>query len=353
MSSSLVRPLAETPAEQARRRIPRLLRWAHALRALWAWKARGAEVVPYLPLEVSIEVTNSCNFACSYCRQSDPAHHERAPRTRLEPHDAELLLRRLREGGLRTSMLHWTLDGEPFVNPRFPAILTAAVRHGFTTHHFASNFLLATPERLRLLPRDAQLVITPDFCSDPELFETHRGRPGSWAAILDNLRRCLDDPELAHVRLKVGDMSAAGASDPAELDRRFRELRELLPISPRLQLHRVRISDRSGEAPTPEGARYRGCPHPWFSLAVASNGDVVACCRDLERETVLGNLFRRPLAEIWNGAAYRALRRDLAAGRPGCQSACSGCDMPWDGKRHSLRNHLKVAAQRLLLGESD
>lgn len=353
MSSELLRSEARLRPEAGGRPVSRLARWRQALRALWAWRARGAETLAYLPLEVSLEVTNSCNFACSYCRQSDPGHHDRAPRSALEPGDAARLLARLRAGGLTGSTLHWTLDGEPFVNPRFAAILEAAGRQGFTKHHFASNFLLATPRRLRSLPREAAYVITPDFCSDQELFERHRGTPGSWEHVLRNLRDCLADPGLDHVRLIVGDMSATGVSDRAELDRRFEELRALLPASPRLSFHRPAISDRSGCAQPPGGARYRGCPHPWFSLAVASNGDVVACCRDLERETVLGNLFRQELAEIWNGAAYRALRRDLAAGRPGCQAACSGCDMPWDAQRHSLRHHLRVAVHRLLLGEAD
>jgi len=40
------------------------------------------------------------------------------------------------------------------------------------------------------------------------------------------------------------------------------------------------------------------------------NGDVLLCCVDWERSTVLGNLKEKSLAEIWNSEAYMRIRRD-------------------------------------------
>ena len=80
---------------------------------------------------------------------------------------------------------------------------------------------------------------------------------------------------------------------------------------------------------------------------IASNGDVVACCRDLEHRTVLGNLFQEDLLTIWNGERYRALRANLASGNPGGNAACRDCDMPWDGDKLGLRHMLDRAVHRL------
>jgi len=91
------------------------------------------------------------------------------------------------------------------------------------------------------------------------------------------------------------------------------------------------------------------CPYPWYSMSIASNGDVVACCRDLEHQSVMGNLFEQSLAEIWNGKAFQEMRRDLAAERPDRQSACAGCDMPWDDSKFSMENLVATARNRLLL----
>jgi radical SAM protein with 4Fe4S-binding SPASM domain len=66
------------------------------------------------------------------------------------------------------------------------------------------------------------------------------------------------------------------------------------------------------------------CDFPFFDLAVRANGEVVLCCHDLLGESVMGNVYQTPLVEIWNGPAYRELRRHMLnrdAGRvhPVCQ----------------------------------
>jgi MoaA/NifB/PqqE/SkfB family radical SAM enzyme len=49
------------------------------------------------------------------------------------------------------------------------------------------------------------------------------------------------------------------------------------------------------------------CPHAWDSLVVTSDGDVRVCCYS----AAIGNLNESGFDEIWNGAAIRALRRDM------------------------------------------
>ena len=97
--------------------------------------------------------------------------------------------------------------------------------------------------------------------------------------------------------------------------------------------------------------KYHLCPYPWFSFFIANNGDVVACCRDLDHLTVLGNLFEQEFDEIWNGEKYQALRRDLIEANPEKQAACVGCDMPYDAAKFSARNMVKTAVHRMLVFE--
>src|SRR5215510_4768779 len=170
-----------------------------AARIFYHWKFRRSPMLPYLPSEVSMELTNRCNFKCAFCPQSDPEHFNRVPATAITPARAGILLRKLRAGGLKTRIMHWTLDGEPFMNKRFHEIIAASVVNGFNTHHFATNGFLMTPQRLRLFPREGQrYYLTPDFCSDERYFEQHRGVRGSWRVVRDNLRAVLAAPDLQH-----------------------------------------------------------------------------------------------------------------------------------------------------------
>jgi radical SAM protein with 4Fe4S-binding SPASM domain len=172
--------------------------------------------------------------------------------------------------------------------------------------------------------------------------------------VLDNLRACLADPELAHFHFKVHDISSYKIHDPAEQDRRFAALEALFPKTERMTIHRRVFHNATGHLPIAEEKRaasrtYHLCPYPWFSFMIASNGDVVACCRDLEHKTVLGNLFQQEFDEIWNGEKYRALRRDLVDRQPDKQAACVGCDMPYDTEKFTLGHLAKTAVHRMLI----
>ena len=64
------------------------------------------------------------------------------------------------------------------------------------------------------------------------------------------------------------------------------------------------------------------CEVPWGSAAIMANGDVMACCMP---GTVIGNLHRQSLDEIWNGAAFRAFRRRVNSPDP--PASCRNCGM--------------------------
>ena len=330
----------------------------HYGRIYAAWQVRGQERLPYLPEDLSLELTNTCNFSCSYCLQSDPAHFERVARTKLSPDDAEVLLRRLREGGVTTDVIHWTLDGEPFVHKEIDAITERAIRHGFRTFIFATNGFFCSPERLRALPTEApsgkvRYSLHIDFCADAEMFEENRGTKGSWSRIHRYLSAVLSDPGLDHIDVHLTDISSFPLEDEGEIAEHFQALQQLFPPSQRLRVTSRIFHNATGfvggvlARKRERKGSYNLCPYPWSSLVVASNGDVVACCRDLQHKTVLGNLLQQELPEIWNGEAYRTLRRNLASGNPEASAACQGCDLPWDDGKFTWRHLARTAVHRL------
>lgn len=328
----------------------RMHRFAYYLRAGRSWFRRDIRV-DYLPEYISIEATNVCNFKCSFCPQSSPTHLATVGRSFMSAKGADLLLGRIREAGVRSRLLHWTLDGEPFMNRRFHELCEVACRWGFTEIAFATNGSLCTPSRLLELPRTASYVLGIDYCADRDYFEQVRGTPGSWARVRRNVLAALEDERLGHIRIRLKDISSFDIADPSERRRRFKQLQRLFPRSGRLSFATKTFHNATGflGGPGDRTRRYHLCPYPWGMLTLASNGDVVACSRDLERKTVLGNLLSQPLAEIWNGLPMRTLRRDLSARAPELQAACAGCDMPYDRTKYSLRNLVNAARGRLQL----
>jgi MoaA/NifB/PqqE/SkfB family radical SAM enzyme len=77
---------------------------------------------------------------------------------------------------------------------------------------------------------------------------------------------------------------------------------------------------------------WQACLRPWISAYVTANGNCLPCCispfatNDYE-SLILGNLFERPFAEIWNGDLYRRFRIDFSSAHP--HEACAGCGVYW------------------------
>lgn len=337
------------PSPKAPRPTGRAGGYANLLRFLYDWKVRRAGDVRSLPLEVSLEITNVCNFKCAFCPQSSPDHFDFIERTYLDPEKAHQILTQVRELGYDKPLIHWTLDGEPFVSKAFADICEVGARLGFTNQYFASNLALATVDRIRALPSGVSYTLTVDYCADPATFEDHRGTPGSWQSVHDNIEGILADPSLGHVSLELNDMTSYKLSDPEQLRESMQSLRALFPDSPRIKFFGKTFHNAAGfgEPHAPAEKTYHLCPYPWSSLNIAANGDVVPCCRDLRHKTVLGNVFEEHLVDLWNGPNFNRLRQDLVAKRPDRQEACAGCDLPHDNSKFTLRNQLKTLLNRL------
>jgi len=327
-----------------------LPRFVYYLRATHGWLSRDLRV-GYLPEYISIELTNVCNFKCVFCPQSSPTHLRAVGRSFLTLERAELLLSRIREAGVQSRLIHLTLDGEPFMNRQFHKICEIALRWGFTEMDFATNGVLCGVNRLQELPYTARYRLGIDYCADREYFERVRGTPGSWERIRRNLLEALENDELNHIRFCLKDISSFSITDPKERQIRSVHLKELFPKNPRLSFATKTFHNATGlvKGRGLRSKRYYVCPYPWAILNIASNGDVVACSRDLQRKTVLGNLLSQPLEEIWNGLPMQALRRNLRDRKPELSVACAGCDMPYDGSKYTVRNLLSAARGRLQL----
>lgn len=350
---ALARESGSASGPRPARPFPVFERLLHYARVLRHYRLTPTAAPPYGPEDISIEVTNVCNFRCAFCPQSAPVHHQLVPKSYLSPQNAATLLRKLREGGVRTNVIHWTHDGEPFVNKRFHEICAVGVRYGFNEMYFATNGMLCTPARLAQLPRaDCAYTFTIDFSADETTFESLRGTPGSWARVRANIAHILADPAYDHITIELREISTFAESDPALIAAREAALRPLFPSSRRLRVKSKVFHNACGFLPRLRQnrlTRYRLCPYPWTSLSVASNGDVVACSRDLRRQSVLGNLFTQSLDEVWNGAAMRALRRNLIDERPDRNGACAGCDMPYSAEKFTLANIWRTLSGRLRL----
>lgn len=79
----------------------------------------------------------------------------------------------------------------------------------------------------------------------------------------------------------------------------------------------------------PKKQKIKGCNSIWCDdmMHILYNGDVVLCCMDWRRTTVVGNVFKSSLYDIWHSAKYRTLREKVMGLVPSEEAfLCKSCE---------------------------
>ncbi len=289
----------------------------------------------YLPVQVSVEPTNMCNFKCNFCNQSDPNHFIIRQSGRIDSRDYEVILERIKKECNNVKLISLTLDGEPTLHKDLPAMIKKANQKGFfirfssNGHRIDHTFLEKT--------KDLSYLISIDFSLDKDGFEKTRGYNGSWSIINNNLKEIV---HYLHVNknlyLEIFENSAYyNESDKAVANLSL--LKKYFGKMPRLT-YGLRTYHKiiDGHTQVSCNGKYYGCLYPWTSLNIAWNGDIVTCCRDLDGKYILGNVLQSSIERIWNGGKYLHLREAILKKDLEPIPPCKSCDLPYDSKRNSL-----------------
>ena len=306
----------------------------NTIKVVKAWKFRNKKL-NYFPKMVAIETTNKCNFKCAFCPQSASDYFDACPKGEIDISQVEKILKIMRREGAWSSVISFTLGGEPFMHSKFEEIIGLANDYGFHPE-FASNFSLATPERIDNLCSAGYFQISVDFSHNEDFFEKYRGFPGSWKNVLSNLRYLLQlTNKYPQAHVHISDITNWGN------DGRKPHLKDLLSLKQLFSdinynknhvVFKTRLFHNfTGFVPVKrKKSKYHLCPYAWLSVRIRWNGDCVICCRDITSRTVLGNVFKdESILKVWESAAYQEARRLLAEKKPDLLAACGACDLPW------------------------
>lgn len=284
------------------------------------------------PFRFSIEATNRCNFKCDFCPQSSPTHKDMRAVGNLSPANFHLFLEKIKEVRSGNRNISICLDGEPLMNKSFPEFIKISNEEGMSPR-FSSNAMLLTPRILDELSR-FNFSAAVDFSSEPEVFDNIRGKNGDFKIVLDNLRYLVSNAiENPAIGIEIVDITHfSGVIDKANSLEKMRSLfPSNLPSNIRFrsrQFHNFG-GHLQGEVRNSRLHNYKLCPYPWTSFSVTWNGNVVACCRDTEGKTILGDVFGQSIMDIWRDEKYIKMRKSLIEKRVEDVAACAKCDMPY------------------------
>lgn len=296
---------------------------------------------PVSPLVVELALTYRCQVRCLYCYQ-DVRNRHAYPDMTFE--DIVLYEDNIRRSFRRLPRLY-LFGGEPTLNEDFGRIFRFLSDKGYrlllTTNGLGlGDYIddIIASEGLESLV----LSLNPFNIDETEAFlgrlDAQADRLCAGVSLncpLDMVMELGLDPvdlvhrfeshELRFISFQHSQSSLREASDYdvqryREHVRRLQELKARRPVTlfPDVQTDDLDTYLVDPAFPGPKSK----CVLPWLDVFVRPNGDVTPCD---EVPVVLGNLKRERLADIWNGSAARAFRRDLerdGVSHPVCVRCC-------------------------------
>lgn len=284
------------------------------------------EFIP-APKSVKIEVTATCNYACSFCTKSlhdSTGDMDRAMYSRI--------IAELRKAGVEELGVFFI--GESFTCKWLPDAIREAKDIGFPYVFLTTNGSAATPARVRecMAAGLDSLKFSLNFHSATQLAEVAKVSPSYWRRAIDNLKaaRQIRDEGGYKCGLYASSIKFDGAQGEA-MQAVVDEVKGHVDEHYWLPLFGMDgASKAAGWKPSPGNPGRLGAMRdslPCWSVFteghITKDGIVSACCFGGEG-LEMGDLKEAGFMEIWNGEKYRNLRRaHLKKDVSG--TACSGC----------------------------
>lgn len=279
----------------------------HLYRILRDYRA-GREVVRPLPIRMWVEAAARCNLRCVMCPNKDMPAGEKG----LMPLDLFKKIVDQAAGQVHDIYLHHR--GEPLLNPALFDMIRYAREHDIRTR-FHSNGTLLDEERARRLLADPPDLIS--FSIDGFEQETYeRIRVGArFERTLENVFRLLEMRREARARkpyVVIEKIAFRNRPERPSVRLAAQALRRRFYAAGADEVIEKEEYDWAEER-APEQAcaarTYSKCTFAWYSMVVCYDGTVTPCPQDFWAKLRMGNVKSESLADIWNGDAYRALRR--------------------------------------------
>lgn len=310
----------------------RMSGFAHrSLHRFYSRQAQAAyekAVVPDFPRNMDIELTNACNLQCPMCPRTDVMTRKIA---NIKVDLMKKIMDEIETVGLHRLYLH--VFGEAILHPRWPDLIREAARKTIRKVELSLNGVLLTEEKSRQL-LDSPLTgiyLSIDSVS-PEVFNEVRAG-GDLARLLENVKTLIrlhrEKKSAMRMELQVIDFPQfkenvhefiryfapyLSAGEPDGISIRIKSYIDYAGQVDYVKKHRP----LSFETP---------CTWTIDRCTVLSNGDVVACCMDVNGTLQMGNVARQSLREIWKSETYTNLRQahlQLALER---YPLCQGCEI--------------------------
>lgn len=266
------------------------------------------------PVDVSLELASHCNMRCSYCYHADP-NHLPFQRGMMELNTAFDIIDQAAKLRVPAIKLNW--KGESTLHPDFRKIayyarfLSDRYPGAFIDRLTNSNFKFPTEQEdiFRGLCHQTKVKVSFDSF-DKKVFETQRAG-GIWELTYANLRKFHDYPLRRETKLVIQTVRTTLNADEDIAGRAAREFPDAEISIRDMVAGRVEKDVTSLEHRQRDLSQRQSCGQAHVRVIFNHEGRAFPCCPDIGEKLCIGDIRQNSLAEIFNSAQAKALRKSL------------------------------------------
>jgi radical SAM protein with 4Fe4S-binding SPASM domain len=292
------------------------------------------EVIPLpAPYVIYIEPTNLCNFQCKFCPTSDKELLKKVGRPAGQMGMAlfQKITDDIKRFGYRLKLASLYKDGEPLLNKAFPEMVRYIKQADVADRVWTkTNGALLRPElNEQLIDSGLDMICISVESVSAEGYLRVANAKIDYNAFRENVRDLFVRRRKCEIYVKIADTGLT-AEELEKFHRDFQDISTHIGVEKLMGWSYSSIKDFTlGTSPdTYDGLPFTPkdvCPYPFYVMAVNFNGTVSLCGNDWSHNTVVGDVNKESLVDIWRGRNLYEFRKMLLEGRRHENKACGDC----------------------------
>jgi len=270
-----------------------------------------------IPVRMCIELTNRCNLNCPFCLVGQQNSKEFTAHDELERDMGGMnidLCKKIivdaKKFGIKE--INLTFQGEPLMYKRkwFLELVKLCKNMELKSIVYTNGLLLDKDYSRSIIKAGMEeLRFSVDGITQ-EVYELNRVG-GEFKTVFENMKDIVKISKEENSEIRLIWQLIALKNNEDQID-------EARKMANEIGIHfEVKTFAESVPESAPKNIKYRRklkplpCTDIYDQVLVYWNGDVVACCYDLEGDQIMGNLGKNTIEEIWNGKKFEKFRKNL------------------------------------------
>ncbi|MFA5072274.1 MAG: polysaccharide pyruvyl transferase family protein, partial [Nitrospirota bacterium] len=275
---------------------------------------------PRKPSYLQVELTNHCSIQCSMCELS----HCTREKGYMSEETFKRIVHQLMDWGIPG--IRFTLWGEALMHPQVMEFAIYAKQHKLQVGLNTNGILLNETKMNQLIEAGVdEVIFSVDSFDDDHIYKKFRPSEKSIHDVNAVILHFIEMKKQKNSRPPAIHLQMIGTPENESQHAPFLKYWQSRADTCRIT-HQYALKKLPSQAGVVEEDYFYECKYPWTTMGVYFNGDVTACCRDVNGRLHLGNVHTTHLRDLYLSGFLQTMRRNLSTkNKEGMPEICKQC----------------------------